>query len=135
MVCLKQWLALNGAGGGCLMKTRIKVYVAGPYSGDNVLSILQNIGRGEKVCAELFKIGFAPFCPWHDKSYVTDNLDVDFTVKQFYDYSMAWLDVSDAILVLPNSKVSEGTQAEIKRAHEIDIPIFFSLADVVDYYL
>ena len=53
----------------------IKVYVAGPYSADNVIDVLKNIGRGEKMCSQLFQDGFAPFCPWHDKSYVIDEHD------------------------------------------------------------
>lgn len=109
-----------------------RVYVAGPYSANNVLDVLKNIGRGEKACAELFSLGFAPFCPWHDKSYVTDRFDDQFTVRQFYDYSLAWLEVSDAVYVLPNSENSKGTQAEIKRASELNVPIFYSIEDLLE---
>ena len=108
-----------------------KVYVAGPYSADNVLDVLKNIGRGERACAELFGMGLAPFCPWHDKSYVTDRFDAEFTVKQFYDYSMAWLDVSDCVLLLPGWESSKGTLAEIERAKELDIPIYYSVGELV----
>ena len=38
-----------------------RVYVAGAYSGDNVIEILQNIGRGEWYSAQIFKLGYAPF--------------------------------------------------------------------------
>ena len=118
------------------MKNRIKVYVAGAYSADNVLSVLQNIGRGEKACAELFRLGFAPFCPWHDKSYVTDNPDVDFSIYDFYEYSLAWLRVSDIILVLPNSENSGGVEREVEEANELEIPIFYSIDEIIhtDYY-
>jgi hypothetical protein len=47
------------------------------------------------VCAELFSLGYAPFCPWHDKSFVMDRPDDEFTVEKFYRYSIAWLEVSD----------------------------------------
>ena len=101
-----------------------RIYVAGPYSADNVLDVLRNIGRGQMVCAKLFFKGYSPFCPWHDKTYMTDNFDEQPTVEMFYNYSMAWLEVSDAVLVLPNSESSKGTQAEIKRANELDIPVY-----------
>lgn len=104
-----------------------RVYVAGPYSADNVIDVLRNIGRGEKICAELFRLGYAPFCPWHDKSYVIDNPGCFFTVKQFYDYSMAWLDVSDALLVTGEWGASTGTMMEIDRAVDLKIPIFYSI--------
>jgi hypothetical protein len=104
----------------------IRVYVAGKYSADNVLDVLKNIGRGQQACARLFAAGLAPFCPWHDKSFITDRPDDDFTVQQFYDYSMAWLEVSDCVLVLPGWKESTGTRAEIDRAYELDIPVFLN---------
>jgi hypothetical protein len=102
-----------------------RVYVAGCYSADNVLDVLKNIGNGEMVCSELFLKGYAPFCPWHDKDYVIRYPYADFTVEMFYDYSMAWLEVSDYVLVLPNSEHSKGTQLEIKKAKELNIPVFY----------
>ena len=101
-----------------------RIYVAGPYSADNVLDVLRNIGRGQYVCAKLFFKGYSPFCPWHDKTYVTDRFYEVTTVEMFYNYSMNWLEVSDAVLVLPNSETSIGTQAEIKMAHELHIPVY-----------
>ena len=111
-----------------------KIYVAGPYSGDNVIDVLKNIGRGEKMCTELFRLGFAPFCPWHDKSFVTNRPDDQFTVQQFYDYSIAWLEVSNAVLVLPNSDKSKGTQSEIRRSMELNIPVFYAIEHLRAYY-
>lgn len=111
----------------------LKVYVAGKYSGDNALSVLQNIGRGRKACAELFEGGFAPFCPWHDASYVTDNPDADFNVDDFYRYSMDWLNVSDAMLVLPGWEDSKGTCEEIDFALDQGIPTFYRVSDLIEH--
>lgn len=110
-----------------------RVYVAGPYSADNVLDVLKNIGKGEKVCAELFHLGYAPFCPWHDKSYVTDRPYSDFTVEQFYQFSMAWLEVSDAVFVIPGWEKSKGTLMEIERAKELNIPIFYHMMNLIEW--
>ena len=117
----------------------IKVYVAGAYSDDNVLGVLKNIGRGQTVAAEVFNLGFAPFTPWHDKSFVIENWNNDFTVEQFYNYSMEWLKASDAVLVVPNVKGlknwedSKGTLAEIKVAEENNIPVFYKIKDLIKY--
>jgi nucleoside 2-deoxyribosyltransferase len=105
----------------------IRVYVAGPYSADNVIDVLKNIGKGQRVCGELFAGGFAPFCPWHDKTFITDFPDEPFNVQDFYDYSMAWLEVSDCVLVLDGWHHSEGTMAEMSRAFDIGIPVFDSV--------
>jgi hypothetical protein len=111
----------------------IRIYVAGPYSANNVLDVLKNIGRGQKACAELFRLGFAPFCPWHDKSFVTDQPEEQFAVEQFYRYSMAWLEVSDCILILPGWEGSRGTIAEYERAAELGIPQFFNKEDLIEW--
>lgn len=108
-----------------------RVYVAGAYSANNVIDVLKNIGRGEEYSSKIFMLGMAPFCPWHDKSYVTQNWKNDFTVKQFYDYSIAWLEVSDAMFLVPGWEDSKGTIAEIEIANKIGIPIFDDLNDLL----
>lgn len=110
-----------------------RVYVAGAYSADNVLDVLRNIGRGEEFCANLFGMGFAPFCPWHDKSYVMTHWREEFTVQQFYDYSIAWLEVSDAMILVPGWEDSKGTLKEIEIAKELGIPVFENICDLVGW--
>lgn len=107
-----------------------KVYVAGVYSANNIIDCLKNIGRGEEFSAKVFMLGYAPFCPWHDKDYVIKNWDKDFTIKMFYDYSMAWLDVSDVVFVIPGWEQSKGTLSEIARANELGIPVVYSFEEL-----
>ena len=99
----------------------MRIYVAGAYSADNVIGVLNNIQRGTKYCAKLMKEGHSPFCPWLD--YQFHFYEPKLTVEDYYRYSMAWLEVSDCIHVLPNSENSKGTQKEIERARELGIPI------------
>lgn len=121
------------------MKKIIKVYVAGAYSDDNVLGVLKNIGRGQYYAGQLFMEGFAPFTPWHDKTFVIDNWEEDFTVEMFYNYSMEWLRVSDAVFVVPNYpgmtswKDSKGTLAEIDEAKKLGIPVFYNIIDLISF--
>ena len=107
-----------------------RIYVAGKYSADNVLDVLRNIGLGEMACAVLFRSGYAPFCPWHDKTYVMAFPQHDFTVQQFKDFSMAWLDVSDAVYVISGRYDSGGVMAEIDRAEELGIPVYYDLDEL-----
>lgn len=114
------------------MKKKIKVYVAGSYSADNVIDVLKNIGKGEKACAKLFELGFAPFSPWADRSFIINNPDVEFSVEDFYEFSIAWLGVSDIMLVIDGWENSKGTKAEIKLAKELGIWVCYSIDELVE---
>jgi len=108
-----------------------RVYVAGAYSGPDVLTVIDNMRRGLKLAAKVQRAGFAPYVPWED---ILRHLvaDAGFTIEQCYDRSMAWLEVSDAVLVQPvRAEQSHGTQAEIARAHTLTIPVFDSLDDLI----
>jgi len=111
----------------------LKVYVAGMYSADNVLDVLKNIGNGQRTCAYLFSLGFSPFCPWHDKTYVIDRPFASYSVKQFYAHSMAWLEVSDAVFVISGEGKGTGVDKEIKRANELGIPVFRCIDDLLQW--
>ena len=97
-----------------------RVYVAGSYNADNVIKVLDNIKRGTKVSVALLKRGYVPFCPWLDFHF---HWFGDISINEYYKYCMSWLEVSDCIYVLENSENSKGTQAEIKRAKELNIPV------------
>ncbi len=110
-----------------------RVYVAGAYSAGNTIDCLKNIGKGEYYAGRIFTMGYAPFCPWHDKSYVMTNWDIDFTVKMFYDYSIAWLNVSEVMFLIPGWEHSESTLAEIEIAEQLGIPIVESFPQLEKY--
>ncbi len=97
-----------------------KIYVAGKYSADNIIQGLQNMREGMKASAKILKLGYAPFCPWLDYQF---SFFEDITREEYYAYSMAWLEVSDEVWVLPGWENSQGTKAEIKRAEELKIPV------------
>lgn len=110
-------------GRGYLVK---RLYIAGAYSADNVLGVLDNIRRGMRAGTQALLAGFAPFVPWFDFHFqlmLRENEAL--TVEDYYRYSLAWLEVSDAVWVLPGSENSKGTQAEIKRAQELGIPVHY----------
>jgi len=105
-----------------------RVYVAGSYNADNVISVLGNIKRGTKVCVNLLKKGYVPFCPWLDYHFFWF---AEITYDEIRNYSIGWLEVSDCIYVLKNSEKSVGTQAEIKIAKELGIPVLYEGKDIL----
>jgi hypothetical protein len=109
----------------------IRVYVAGKYSANNVVDVLKNIGHGRKVCAELFALGYSPFCPWHDADFIIQNPQGSFNVQLFYEYSISWLAVSDVMLVISGKDDSAGVQNEIQFCKDHGIPVVYSIEELV----
>lgn len=108
-----------------------RVYIAGPYSADNVISILDNIREGMRISTQVLLNGFAPFCPWldfHFQLMLRDNEKLN--IDDYYKYSIAWLEVSDYMLVTGCWETSIGTKKEIEFA-EGRIPIFYSLKELI----
>jgi len=88
-----------------------------------------NMRRGLRLSAEALKNGFSVYCPWADALL---HFQQEFTLEECYDYSMPWLEASDAVLVVrENWEQSRGTQAELARAKELGIPIFWNIADLL----
>jgi len=117
------------------MKHIKRVYVAGLYSRNadgsvaDVIGVLNNIRAGQKASLEVLRNGFAVFCPWLDYQFAL--LDDDPIEKEVYmQNSMAWLEVSDAVLVISGNGIGGGVDAEIEKAFDLCIPVFYSLGDL-----
>ncbi len=111
-----------------------RIYIAGAYSANNVISVFGNIRNGIRGSVEALMEGYAVFSPWIDFQFsLALREDETLTVEDYYNYSMAWLEVSDALLVLPRWEESKGTIAEIARAKELNIPIFYELVELKRY--
>ena len=110
-----------------------RVYVAGPYSANNISDCLENMRKGMRAGVKVFLAGYSPWVPWHDFHHQLMFRDGEsLSVDDYYEMSMAWLVVSDAMLVLPGWTDSKGTIAEMKKATELGIPTFFSLSDLIN---
>ena len=108
-----------------------RVYVAGPYSSDNVITMLNNIRDGMRAGVEVLLAGFSPWVPWHDFHHQLMLRDGEqLSVDDYYQYSLSWLEVSDAILMLPGWEKSRGSVAERNHAKELGIPVFYSISQL-----
>ena len=110
-----------------------RVYIAGPYSADNVMDVLHNIRLGIDMSYKVFCEGMAPFCPWLDFHYVLRDWQHNLGIDDFYKYSLAWLEVSDAVLVIGNWQLSAGTRNEVAYALKHEIPVFYELANLIKW--
>lgn len=108
-----------------------RVYVAGAYSSDNVIGVLDNIREGLRWSTKIFLEGHAPFSPWLDFHYqLMLRGGEKLTVDHYYAYSMTWLKVSDVVFVTPGWEKSKGTVEEIRVAEEMGIPIYYDWEDL-----
>ena len=109
-----------------------RIFIAGPYSADNVITVLDNIREGMRLSTEVLLLGYSPFCPWLDFHYqLMLRRHEKLSVEDYYRYSLDWLEVSDAVLVISRWIGSKGTKAEIDRAVELQIPVYFNIHDLL----
>lgn len=116
--------------------TRKRIYVAGPYSCEGrcePLGVdLDRMRKGIEAAVGLLHLGYAPFCPWLDFMFQFVSGGRFLERKDYYDYSMAWLEASDAVYCIELRLNSHGTLAEIARAKELNIPVFHNIHELVE---
>lgn len=109
-----------------------RVYVAGAMNADNILDVLTNISIGIEQGAKLLEIGFAPFVPHLDIAFrLQQGPKYNVSMETYYEYTKQWLRVSDCVLVCPGYEKSIGTAAEVHFAHELTIPVYYSIDDLI----
>lgn len=110
---------------------RTRVYVAGPYSDDNVIGILNNMRRGMDWSKKVFLAGHAPFAPWLDYLYqLLLQPDEELVVDDYYAHSLAWLRAADVVLMTPGWEQSKGSVREREEAHRLHIRVVYTVEDI-----
>ena len=108
-----------------------KIYIAGPYSADTEIQRQKNIDQARDAAAELYRLGWAPFCPHTMTAYFDDDFP-DIKREAYLKTDLAWLECCDAILMLPGWEDSRGAQAERDRSVELHQIGYYSLDEVPD---
>jgi len=83
--------------------------------------------EGNNVALDVLEHDFAVHSPWLDFTWLGYR---KVSVERLQANSMAWLEVSDAVLLVPGWEHSKGTAAELRRASELGIPVFESLTEL-----
>jgi hypothetical protein len=109
----------------------LKIYIAGPYCSDSVIGGLNNIRNGLRAATELMMAGYSPYCPFTDFLFCLQLRENEtLSLDDYYNASIEWLYVSDAVLVLPGYEKSKGVLHEIEKALLRNIPVFYSIGDL-----
>ena len=102
----------------------MRIYIAGKYSSLKPIEFLNNIHDGISASVSVLKSGNEVFCPFID--FLFQFFDKTLTLEDYYRYSMSFLEYwAEEVWVLPDSENSIGTQKEIERAYELNMPVRF----------
>lgn len=107
------------------------IYIAGPLSTNG--EWLTNIHIAADVAATLIDAGFAPICP-----HLLALGQIVRPVANDHDYT-TWMNVDCSIInvchgVLRLPGESFGADFEVRYAQDNDIPVFFELEELEDYF-
>ena len=104
----------------------IKVYIASAYTVGNAE---KNVWRSINCANELMNAGFAPFTPL---LYHYINLIYPRSYSDWMQLDIEWLSTCDACLRLKGE--SSGADEEVEYARNNDIPVFYTIEQLKDYY-
>lgn len=116
-----------------MSKRNLVIYVSGAYMGnDKGASIDSNIALARQAAIELWEKGYTCICPHLN----TANFEVDCNIS-YNDYLAGDIEIikrCDAVFALPNYKESKGADIEIREALAHNLPIFFLMSELEEYY-
>lgn len=104
-------------------------YVAVPYRASTETDLVRNIRRAEAYAKILWEAGIPTICP-HKNTALFGGICHDEHWEEGY---LVILRRCDLLVVVTDWEMSKGTTAEIALAHDLNIPVFYSLADAVAF--
>lgn len=117
------------------------VYIAGPYRhkhGNSGVSMNIAIAktRAVELARRLHSVGFYPVTPHlNTANFEMEHVLSDIPDEYWLEGTMEMMERCDAVLLVSPSAVdeSDGTRAEVTRAHELGIPVFATMDELVLY--
>jgi len=107
----------------------LRIYVAGPYTAPTREQVDVNIARASEATAVLLRKGHYPFSPINMTAHF-DELYPDIDKDTYIKSDLKWLELCDAILLLPGWQESEGAKLEYKRAEEMGLTMYFHVYSI-----
>lgn len=104
------------------------IFIAGPYRATTMNEIHRNIENARRVAEMVWSMGHAALCP-HLNSAHMDGLVPD---EYFLDGGIQMLSRCDSLMLVPRFTESTGTQAELRYAHQRQMPIYIDALPLTD---
>ena len=101
------------------------VYIAGPYSDNNIIGMRNAIHAGNRI----MELGYVPFVP-----HLTGFWDFYSSKPKhiWMKYDLHWLEKCDAVYRISGN--SEGADIEVNHARLCNIPVFTSITNLANYF-
>jgi hypothetical protein len=110
---------------------RRKVYIAGKLN-DDAVGYIKNCHRMIKTAKKVRDAGYSVYVPCND--FLEGLVDGEFSYSDYFDNSQPWLEVSNAVFLVPEWEKSSGTRREMERADVLDIPIFDNIEKMNEHF-
>jgi hypothetical protein len=107
------------------------VYIAGPYRAATPAGIELNIQAARALGLQAVRRGWAPIIP-HCNFGLLDLVDPNIGDAFWLAATMEHMRRADAVLLVPGWQNSSGTQAEVREAERLNIPVYHSLEKLCD---
>jgi len=109
----------------------MKIYVAGPYTGDTFNQIEENVRRAMDVGLRIWKKGHFPYIPHltHWPDILSREIGIEMDWADYMRWHAPWVDACDSLFLIAESK---GALLEVARAIENGKQIFRSLDEIPD---
>lgn len=105
------------------------IYLAGPYRSATEYGVHQNIQAAEKLSLEVWRLGAVCICPVKNTAYFGGALPD----SVWLDGALELVKRSDALLLTPEWKESEGACCEKALAESKGIPVFESIQELATW--
>lgn len=107
------------------------VYVAGKLSDPNSCNYIKNVHTMIKEAKKIRDAGFSVYVPCVD--LLEGIVSGDFDYDDYFNNSQTWLEKADAVYVCFGWEKSTGTKREIALAMSKDIPVWFTVNDLIEW--
>jgi len=103
---------------------RPTIYVSGKFTHPERERVRENIILALHYAKQLWKMGFAVFCPHSNAPWLADEIYTPY--GEILGFDLWILTEFDCIFMLPNWRDSPGAQKELYLAKMMKIPVFFN---------
>ncbi|NHI87965.1 MAG: DUF4406 domain-containing protein [Candidatus Thorarchaeota archaeon] len=107
----------------------MKIYVAGPYTGQTKEEIEENVRKAMEAGLRIWKKGHFPYIPHltHWPDILAKELGIDMDWPDYMNWHAPWVDHCDALFLLAESK---GALLELNRVKEQGKTVFHTLEEI-----